>query len=152
MSRTTQELATQMLASNGQRMTPKREAIVHILSSAVNPLTIAEIVTRSASEQLALAQSSVYRNLAVLEAADVVRKVVAVDEFGRFELSEVLSGHHHHLLCTVCGQVEDVELDAEVEAELDRALATLAAARGYEIDHHRFDGVGRCRMCAGVGG
>jgi Fur family ferric uptake transcriptional regulator len=147
MSTSNDELAVQMLAANGQRMTPKRRAIMRILDTAANPLTIGEIVSRSAADHAALAQSSVYRNLAVLEAAGVVRKVVAVDEFGRFELGEVLTGHHHHLLCTVCGRVEDVELSAQAEAVLDAELSGLAKEHGFTLDHHRLDAVGRCSSC-----
>ena len=53
-------------------------------------------------------QSSAYRNLAVLEHAGVVRRVITEGEFARFELTEELTEHHHHLICSRCGRVEDV--------------------------------------------
>ena len=58
-----------------------------------------------------LAQSSAYRNLAVLERAGVVHRIVTTDEFARYELAEDLTEHHHHLICRSCGSVADFTLD-----------------------------------------
>ncbi|MFM9132518.1 MAG: Fur family transcriptional regulator, partial [Actinomycetota bacterium] len=94
-----------------------------------------------------LAQSSVYRNLSVLERAGAVARVVTTDEWARFELSEVLTGHHHHLVCSKCGAVDDVRVPDDVEADLDRALGVLAQREGFELLHHRLDLVGVCSAC-----
>ena len=86
--------------------TPRaREALVTILERASTPLSTAEIVEARTGPQ-----SSVYRNLSVLEHAGVVRRVVTEGEFARFELAEELTEHHHHLICSNCGTVEDVTI------------------------------------------
>ena len=43
----------------------------------------------------------------MLEQAGVVHRVVATDEFTRYELAEDLTEHHHHLICSSCGAVAD---------------------------------------------
>ena len=48
-----------------------------------------------------------YRNLVVLEQAGVVRRVTSTDDFARYELAEDLTEHHHHLICSSCGTVDD---------------------------------------------
>ena len=63
----------------------------------------------------ALPQSSAYRNVTALIEAGVVRRVTGVDDHGRFELSEDLAGHHHHLACARCGKVEDVVPSGRLE-------------------------------------
>jgi len=131
------------LAGVGQRLTATRRAIVEALSAADRPMSIPEILTSGAG----LAQSSVYRNLAVLERAGVVARVVTTDEWARFELSEELTGHHHHLVCSRCGAVDDVRIPDDVEADLDRALEVLAVRAGFELQHHRLDLVGVCSAC-----
>ena len=138
------EITSERLAADGQRYTRNRRAIVGILGGADRPLALAEVLDQGDE----LAQSSVYRNLAVLEAAGVVRKVVATDEFARYELAEDLTGHHHHLLCSGCGAVEDFTLPSEVEQSLDAALTAVADAAGFEGIHHRLDLVGHCARCA----
>ena len=131
------------LAAVGQRLTATRRAIVEALAAADRPLSIPEILSGGAG----LAQSSVYRNLAVLERAGVVARVVTMDEWARFELSEELTGHHHHLVCSNCGAVDDVRIPDDVEADLDRALEVLAVRAGFLLQHHRLDLVGVCGAC-----
>ncbi|NLV55653.1 MAG: transcriptional repressor [Acidimicrobiales bacterium] len=127
----------------GQRYTANRQAIVGILAGADRPLTTAEVVARSEG----LAQSSVYRNLSVMESAGAVVRVAGGDDFARYELAEDLAGHHHHLICTRCGQVEDFTVPTGVEARLEAALGEAAADAGFEVDLHRLDLVGRCAEC-----
>jgi len=126
-----------------QRLTPKRAAIVDILSSAPRPLALPEILASGDG----LAQSSVYRNLVVLEQAGVVHRIVTA-ESARFELAEELTGHHHHLICTSCGTVEDVPASAHLESSLADAVAQVEDTTGFRTKAHRIDLVGLCRRCS----
>ena len=137
------EITAERLAAEHQRYTANRRAIVDILGAAPRPLALSEVL----AEGDGLAQSSVYRNLAVLEEAGVVRKVAAADEFARYELAEDLTGHHHHLLCTRCGAVEDFTLPPQVERSIEMALGTAARRTGFHGLHHRLDLVGLCATC-----
>jgi Fe2+ or Zn2+ uptake regulation protein len=141
-----QQMAVALLNEAGQRFTAARRAVVDVLAASDRPLMITEIIERAPSG-VRLAQSSVYRNLAVLEGAGVVRRVAAIDEFGRYELAEEMMGHHHHLLCSSCGSVEDVTLPGSVERAVDRALSDVAAAAGFRGTQHRLDLVGICAKC-----
>jgi Fur family transcriptional regulator, ferric uptake regulator len=137
-------VAVARLRADGQRYTQNRRRLVTLLAGAGQPLTIPEILERAAE----LAQSSVYRNLAVLERAGVVQRVVTTDEWARFELAEDLTEHHHHLICDRCGLVRDFTVSADLERSIDDALATVAADAGFALDHHRLDLVGHCAACA----
>jgi Fe2+ or Zn2+ uptake regulation protein len=132
------------LRTDDQRYTGARRAIVDILEAASRPLSIPEILANGRG----LAQSSAYRNLAVLEQAGAVRRVHGADDFARFELAEDLTHHHHHLVCVSCGAVEDVELSAALERTVERAVGTVAADTGFEVHSHRLDLMGRCARCA----
>jgi Fur family ferric uptake transcriptional regulator len=127
-----------------QRLTPNREAIVEVLATTSRPLTIPEVLDARAG----LAQSSVYRNLVVLEQAGVVHRIMTNDEFARFELAEDLVGHHHHLICSSCGAVEDVPPNASLEQSLRHAVDQVAQSTGFRTQAHRVDLVGLCRRCA----
>lgn len=132
------------LATAEQRYTRNRRALVDILGEATRPLTIQDVLARGRT----LAQSSAYRNLAVLEDTGVVHRVLGTDEWARYELAEDLTDHHHHhLVCTRCGAVEDFTLAGEVETALDSALSSAADDHGFESQRHRLDLVGHCRRC-----
>jgi Fur family ferric uptake transcriptional regulator len=132
------------LGDVGQRLTANREVLLETLVRAPRPLTIPEIL----DERPGLAQSSVYRNLVVLEEAGVVHRVVGADEFARWELAEDLAGHHHHLICATCGRVEDVPASAGLERSVAAAAAAITRTTGFRTEHHRLDLVGVCATCA----
>lgn len=136
-------LATQRLGAEGQRYTSSRRAVIQTLADSDRPLTILEILDATPS----LAQSSAYRNLTELMTAGLVHRIVIGDEHSRYELAEDLTEHHHHLVCTSCGRVDDVTLNDELESELDAALHRAAAERGFTPEHHRLDLMGRCKDC-----
>ena len=132
------------LGEAGQSYTANRRAIVDELG-VTGPCTLPELLERRRE----LAQSSAYRNLAVLESAGVVRRLVHHGEFARYELAEGLTGHHHHLVCTDCGAVVDIEFPPALERRMDEAFASAASAAGFEVDHHVVDIHGRCASCRG---
>ncbi|HUQ40436.1 MAG TPA: transcriptional repressor [Acidimicrobiales bacterium] len=138
------ELVGERLRQIDQRYTSGRRALVDLLLAATRPLTLPEIVAGGA-----VAQSSAYRNLAVLEQATAVHRIVAgPDEFARYELAEDLTRHHHHLVCTACGDVADYAMPAAVERAVARALERVAADTGFAPESHRLDLVGKCTRCA----
>src|ERR1019366_6865923 len=94
----------QRLASIRQRYTGGRRLLVEALIRAGRPLTVTEIL----DVRPALPPSTAYRNLAMLEQATVVCRVQLSGEFSRYELSEELTRHHHHLVFVDCGSVVDV--------------------------------------------
>lgn len=144
--RTDEELHTtvaQRLRANGLRYTPSRRAVIELLSSSDRPLTIPEILEQNTS----LAQSSAYRNLTELISAGAVHRLIAGDEYSHFELAEDLTSHHHHLVCTHCGRVEDITLSDEVEQSMTAALDRAAESLGFTPEHHRLDVLGTCATC-----
>ncbi len=138
------KLAATRLVTIGHRYTANRRQLVEILLRSDGPLSIAGILACDGR----LAQSSAYRNLVVLESAGVVHRIVTSDDHARFELSEDITGeHHHHLICDRCGLIHDVVLPSDVEHALEQALVGEAVRLSFAGHHHRVDLVGRCRDC-----
>ena len=133
-----------LLAAHSQRFTPARQRIVDVLAAAPGPLPIPEILAASDG----LAQSSVYRNLSVLEDAGVVHRMQTRDDFAYYELAEDLTGHHHHLVCSNCGRVEDLPATPAVERSVAAAVDQAARKAGFTTQHHRLDLVGLCANCS----
>jgi Fur family transcriptional regulator, ferric uptake regulator len=133
------------LATIGQRYTSGRRDLIDALASAGKPVSLPEMLQLLPDTP----QSSAYRNLAVLTQSGAVQRLSSSDEFGRFELAESLTGHHHHhVQCTDCGAVVDVELSAELEKALAKAEAALQKSTGYTITAHQVSFDGLCADCA----
>ena len=126
-----------------QRYTSGRRAIVELLLSAGHPVSIGDIAERLPD----LPRSSAYRHLTDLQAAGLIRRVAASDEFTRFELAEDLTEHHHHLLCVSCGKVTDVTPPTGFEHQVAGAISDIAAAAGFQPHSHRLDVLGLCAAC-----
>lgn len=138
-----EEVATLLRAAD-QRFTSGRRRLVDVLQAGGGPLTITQILELDRS----LPQSSVYRNLTILEEVGAVARIDTRDDFARYELAEHLTEHHHHLICTSCGDVADFSLDNKAESGLDQALHEAASEVGFAIEAHRLDLLGTCQNCS----
>lgn len=137
--------AARRLAKVGQRHTRQRRAIVELVAAAGRPMSVPELL---AADGAGVAQSSLYRNLVVLEDVGVLQKVAGWGNHDRFELSESLSGHHHHhLLCVSCGLVVDIPTDHGFEQAMSAEAARVSSDLGFEITGHSVDWYGRCADC-----
>ena len=137
------QLATSQLSSINQRYTTNRRQLIGILQEATKPITINQILESNSD----LAQSSVYRNLAVLEQAGLVVRIITNDDHAHYELAEHILDHHHHIICSPCGEILDFHLSEKIEKSLERSLKEIADEFGFSIDKHRLDLLGTCEDC-----
>jgi Fur family ferric uptake transcriptional regulator len=125
------------------RLTAHRRGVLGALEESERPLATDEVVA-----VVGAPVSTVYRILAELVDAGVVARVSGAAGGDRHELAEEFSRHHHHhLVCTGCGIVVDFEPSRQLERLIEREVAALSEASGFEVSHHLFDMRGRCRDC-----
>mgnify|MGYP003326539981 FL=1 len=137
------QLAASQLRSIDQRYTKNRRQLISILSNETKPLTINQILEIDSG----LAQSSVYRNLSVLEEAGLVVRIITNDDHAHYELAEQILDHHHHIICSPCGEILDFHLSEKIEKALESSLKEIADNFGCSIDKHRLDLLGTCGDC-----
>ncbi len=138
------DIVDEQLRRTRQRYTRGRRQLVELLLATTRPVTIPELLALGASQS----QSSLYRNLAILEQCGAVQRLASTDDVARYELTEELSEHHHHVVCAVCGRIDDVVLPPAIERALADAAAEAHGQRGYTIDSHRLELVGTCGACS----
>ena len=138
------EIAAFQLQTINQRYTKMRKSLMSILYETHKPLTIPEILEINPT----FAQSSVYRNLSTLEEAGLVIRIVTHDDRARYELAEHILEHHHHIICTPCGEVLDFHLSQRIEEKLEESLQKIADEFGFSVDRHQLDLIGKCGKCS----
>lgn len=126
------------------RLTTGRRTIVRSLGLADGPRSASDLY-ESIGDSVPL--SSIYRTLAVLEDAGIVSPHYSTKGITRYELAEWLMGHHHHIVCVECGQVEDIEIDDEIEAELESLVARIGNEVSFSPQDHALEIEGRCSRC-----
>ena len=137
------QLIASQLQAVGQRYTSNRRRLISILLRSSKPLSINQILDMDP----ALAQSSVYRNLTILEEAGSIARIVTSADHARYELAEEILEHHHHIICSPCGEILDFRLSDSIEETLEASLQEIADQLGFTLDTHRLDLIGTCTLC-----
>ena len=131
------------LARAGQRWTGGRRRVVDAFARATAPLAVQDVHD---AVQPGVPLSSLYRIISDLVDAGVLIRLEFAEGFARFELDEALAEHHHHLVCTECGQVTDLELP-DLERTIGEASRSIERRTGFHARAHRLDFFGECRSC-----
>ena len=137
------QLIASQLQAVGQRYTSNRRRLISILLRSSKPLSINQILDMDPE----LAQSSAYRNLTVLEEAGSIARIVTSADHARYELAEEILEHHHHIICSPCGEILDFHLSDKIEDALEASLQEIADQLGFTLDTHRLDLIGTCTLC-----
>lgn len=126
------------------RYTRGRREVVGALVRTEGPRSAAEL-----SEEMgnAVPLSSLYRTLSTLEEAGVLAPHYSSPGVTRYELAEWIRGHHHHLVCLDCGQVEDIEAPADLERQLEEIVRGVAGSAAFAENNHALEIEGLCARC-----
>lgn len=133
------------LADRNTRYTDGRRVVVKALVAANGPRSAAEL---HADLGRAIPLSTLYRTLSVLEHTGIVIPHFANKSLARYELAEWLTGHHHHLVCLECGQVDDVDVPHEYESQVDELVLAISSTVSFLPKNHALEIEGRCVRCA----
>ncbi|MEK7676318.1 MAG: Fur family transcriptional regulator [Verrucomicrobiota bacterium] len=132
---------TGKLRAKSRKITGPRQAILEVLRQHRHPLTNKEILATLAAGNCDLA--TVYRSMHLLENMGMVKRFDFGDGVARFELlGEGEDGHHHHLICTECSAV--VEIEECFPCALEQ---TIAASNGFKAITHKLEFFGICPQC-----
>jgi Fur family ferric uptake transcriptional regulator len=129
------------LRRDSRKITGPRQAILTILRQYDHPMSNKEIFGALPRGDCDLA--TVYRCLHLLENMRMVKRFDLGDGVARFELlAEGDDGHHHHLVCTRCSKV--IEIEECFTSELER---TIAEKNGFAAITHKLEFFGICPQC-----
>ncbi|MBI4327323.1 MAG: transcriptional repressor [Chloroflexi bacterium] len=132
---------TGRLRANSCKITGPRQAILEVLRQHRHPLTNKEIQAMLAADNCDLA--TVYRSMHLLQSMGMVKRFDFGDGVARFELvGEGEDGHHHHLICTQCSAV--VEIEECFPCALEQRIA---ANNGFKAITHKLEFFGICPLC-----
>lgn len=126
------------------RYTRGRRAVVSALAGTDGPKSASELHGVIGP---GVPLSSLYRSLTTLEEAGVVIPHFGAKGLTRYELAEWLTGHHHHLVCVVCGSVEDVEIPTAYESQVRGLVDTISAIASFTPLNHALEVEGQCARC-----
>jgi Fur family transcriptional regulator, ferric uptake regulator len=132
--------ADEALREAGLRVTRQRAAVLKLLRDRAEALSAQQVWTEFRRRGEPIGLSTVYRTLVSLGEAGLLD---VVQRDGEQAFRSCSTDHHHHLICTRCNAVQELEA-AVVEQWVD----TVARVHAFEVTGHRADIYGVCSRCA----
>ena len=133
--------AEQLCKQRGVRLTQQRRRVLEIINNHNQPIGAYDILQQLDASEGAIAPPTVYRALDFLLQQGLIHRLQTLHAFVGCEHPD----HHHtgqFLICTECGQVEELE-DSAVNSSLHDA----AEAIGFVEEQRVVEVTGRCASC-----
>lgn len=128
----------ELLRVHGEKVTEARTSILDKLSHEHFPITIKDLAKKVKTPN----QSTLYRTVKTLVSKHIIREIILDKGIARYEIN-VGRKHHHHIICTSCGVIEDIKICTPHEHERTQKASKLFA---HVIDHS-LEFFGICKSC-----
>ncbi len=128
------------IAHHGVRLTPQRSAIVEELIHFPGIFSVADLQKRMEDRHPDLGRATLFRTIDLFVRLGVLERMHR--EEGEDGYIVGMAGHHHHLVCRVCGEVRHIDF-----CPIAPAIDERVRREGYAETVHRFDIEGICLSC-----
>lgn len=137
------EALAEALLARGCQLTAARRTVLAAISAWPGCFSSRELCRKLQAERSGVGRATVFRTLNLLAELGLLERIRGTDDVERY-LVTCTGEHHHHLICSSCGRVEELP-----ECPVADKLAELAAARHFQVKSHNLEVFGLCERCAG---
>ena len=130
-----------ILSDNNVSITNPRILVLEALLDNKSPITIDELLTKLKNQ---VAKSTLYRVLSDLKKINILQEFTNLENQSVVELLLDTDSHHHHLFCSDCGEIIDVEMANEFEEKLSNEIKRIEKKFNFIIEDHRLELFGKC--------
>jgi Fur family ferric uptake transcriptional regulator len=131
---------TDALQEEGYRLTPARQAIVTMLVSCRGHISADGLFELVHQGTPGIGRMTVYRTLELLTDLGLIRPVYQGTAAAHYIL--LADGHHHHLVCSSCKRV--IEIEQCLFPEIEQAVRSRYQ---FDMEGHLLEIYGRCGDC-----
>lgn len=130
----------EQLKSLDLKITESRKALLEILSQSSKPVDAENIKKRLKEKNISADQATIYRILKTFSEKNIVHKIALEEGKTHYELTD--RPHHHHIVCTSCGTILDIE-----ECGIESIEREIEKKTGFTVLSHSFELFGKCLKC-----
>jgi Fur family ferric uptake transcriptional regulator len=118
------------------KITPLRVSVVSMLESSSSPVSALDLLSQSKANK-----TTIYRELETLLSSGLISEINLGDGVRRYEMAT--SPHHHHLICTKCKSITNVE----IQDDFTETEKSIAKDKKFKIQNHHLEFLGLCQDC-----
>ncbi len=131
----------QLIRDVGLKVTAPRVLVYEQLAKAeVHHMSAETIYTTLSGKGQDIGLATVYRVLNQFEEAGLISKHHFDGDHAIYELAH--KEHHDHMVCTVCGAVQEF-----CDPLIEKQILAVASASQFKCEGHQFTLYGRCSRC-----
>lgn len=128
-----------VLGMKSINLTTQRRAVYDVVKNASDHPTAAEVMNRLVEQGYNFAYGTVYNSLRYLTDKELIRELKLGEAASRYDAK---LDDHQHILCEVCGRVDEVMTQVP-----DSWSGTVAIETGYKVHHAHVVFGGVCPEC-----
>ena len=128
----------ELLKSNKIKVTPQRLAIIELMDLHGH-ISVRDIFSKIQENFPSLSLATVYKNINTMVETSFIKELKIVGQDAKYELSKE---EHSHMICKVCGKVEDIILETEA------IVSSAEKISHYAIDESAIQLFGVCPECS----
>ena len=134
----------EFLLTKNLRLTKERQIIIEEVFAEHSHFDADELIERLArrDDGRRVSRATIYRSLALLEEAGLIRKVARQDDRDVYDHNYGYP-QHDHLICQACGRLIEFS-----EPRIQALLEEIASQRGFRMKGHRLEVDGLCDECS----
>ncbi len=130
----------------GVRWTTQRQAIVETFIACDEHISVEDLHHRVRGIDHTVSAATVYRTINMLVEMGVAAKRHFGGGSASFECN-LDKQHHDHLVCLVCGRIQEFHND-----RIEELQEEVAKGHGFTLGHHRMELYGTCSECQRAAG
>ncbi len=121
------------------KVTPARLAVLSLLERTQTPLDVTSILNVLRKRHIDIDPSTIFRIVNTFTNKGITRQMQFNDGKSRYEVQRE---EHHHLICKVCGTIEDIS-----DCNIDALEKDITRKKGFLVQQHSLEFFGVCKQC-----
>jgi len=134
-------LFTKYLKQENYRITPERFVVLNAALAHRGHFDADELFLRIKAAGEKVSRATVYNTLELLRNCGIISRYTFGRKQAHYEKAYGTS-HHHHLICTRCGEIIEFTSD-----EIEKIQADVCKRKKFKVESHTFQIFGVCEKC-----
>ena len=122
------------------RATPARLALLKLLETADKPVDVQTMISYLEKHDLDTDPATVFRIVNMFTEKGLTKPIQLQE--GKFRYELMTKADHHHLVCTNCGDIQDMS-----DCNIDILESHIEKKKDFKVTSHSLEFFGLCRTC-----